>query len=71
MNRPTTVNNVETFCAVNQIALHSGAFMAFDRKREMFDVARNFAHFLAHESCGFCTPCRVGTELVLRHLKAF
>jgi [NiFe] hydrogenase diaphorase moiety large subunit len=23
-------------------------------------------HFFAHESCGFCTPCRVGTELVVR-----
>ncbi|MCK7492880.1 MAG: hypothetical protein MZW92_16210 [Comamonadaceae bacterium] len=30
----------------------------------MFEVARNFAHFFAHESCGFCTPCRVGTALV-------
>ena len=26
-------------------------------------MARNFAHFFAHESCGFCTPCRVGTAL--------
>ncbi len=30
----------------------------------MFEVARNFAHFFAHESCGFCTPCRVGTTLL-------
>ena len=29
----------------------------------MFEVARNFAHFFAHESCGFCTPCRVGTAV--------
>jgi len=34
----------------------------------MFEVTRNFAHFFAHESCGFCTPCRVGTELVVRRL---
>ena len=26
----------------------------------------NFAHFFAHESCGFCTPCRVGTALIAR-----
>jgi [NiFe] hydrogenase diaphorase moiety large subunit len=32
----------------------------------MFEVARNFAHFFAHESCGFCTPCRVGTAIVAR-----
>jgi len=41
----------------------AGAFMVFDATRDMFDVARNFAHFFAHESCGFCTPCRVGTSL--------
>lgn len=46
----------------------AGAFMVFDRSRDMFEVARNFAHFFAHESCGFCTPCRVGTELVVRQM---
>jgi [NiFe] hydrogenase diaphorase moiety large subunit len=46
----------------------AGAFMVFDRSRDMFDVAHNFAQFFAHESCGFCTPCRVGTELVLRRM---
>jgi [NiFe] hydrogenase diaphorase moiety large subunit len=46
----------------------AGAFMVFDRSRDMFEVARSFAHFFAHESCGFCTPCRVGTELVARRL---
>ena len=34
------------------------------RQRDMFEVARNFTHFFAHESCGFCTPCRVGTTLL-------
>jgi [NiFe] hydrogenase diaphorase moiety large subunit len=42
----------------------AGAFMIFDETRDMFEVARNFAHFFAHESCGFCTPCRVGTTLL-------
>lgn len=42
----------------------AGAFMVFDRRRDMFEVARNFAEFFAHESCGFCTPCRVGTTLM-------
>ena len=44
----------------------AGAFMVFDTTRDMFEVARNFAHFFAHESCGFCTPCRVGTAVVAR-----
>ena len=42
----------------------AGAFTVFDARRDMFEVARNFAHFFAHESCGFCTPCRVGTTLL-------
>jgi [NiFe] hydrogenase diaphorase moiety large subunit len=45
----------------------AGALMVFDRSRDMFEVARNFVEFFAHESCGFCTPCRVGTTL-LRNL---
>ena len=42
----------------------AGAFMIFNHSRDMFEVARNFVHFFAHESCGFCTPCRVGTSLL-------
>lgn len=42
----------------------AGAFMVFDSSRDMFEVARNFVHFFQHESCGFCTPCRVGTSLL-------
>jgi [NiFe] hydrogenase diaphorase moiety large subunit len=41
----------------------AGAFMVFGANRDVFEVARNFAHFFAHETCGFCTPCRVGTAL--------
>lgn len=41
-----------------------GSFMVFDRSRDMLDVVHNFAAFFAHETCGFCTPCRVGTTLI-------
>jgi [NiFe] hydrogenase diaphorase moiety large subunit len=41
----------------------AGAFMVFDGSRDMLQVVANFARFFAHESCGFCTPCRVGTTL--------
>jgi [NiFe] hydrogenase diaphorase moiety large subunit len=41
-----------------------GSFMIFNWNRDLFDVVRNFASFFAHESCGFCTPCRVGTSLM-------
>lgn len=41
----------------------AGALMVFDETRDMLRVVENFARFFAHESCGFCTPCRVGTTL--------
>jgi [NiFe] hydrogenase diaphorase moiety large subunit len=41
----------------------AGAFMVFDGTRDLLRVIENFARFFAHESCGFCTPCRVGTTL--------
>ena len=43
----------------------AGAFTVFDHSRDMFEVARNYVHFFQHESCGFCTPCRVGTSLLM------
>ncbi|MGD2117787.1 MAG: NADH-ubiquinone oxidoreductase-F iron-sulfur binding region domain-containing protein [Chromatiales bacterium] len=41
-----------------------GSFMVFDQSRNLLDVVDNFAGFFVHESCGFCTPCRVGTSLL-------
>ena len=41
-----------------------GSFMVFDRSRDILDGIRNFTQFFVHESCGFCTPCRVGTSLM-------
>jgi [NiFe] hydrogenase diaphorase moiety large subunit len=43
----------------------SGALMVFDGSRDLLDMVRNFAGFFAHESCGFCTPCRVGGRLLV------
>jgi [NiFe] hydrogenase diaphorase moiety large subunit len=42
----------------------AGSFMIFGKGRDMFEIALNFAEFFAHESCGFCSPCRIGTSLV-------
>ncbi len=41
-----------------------GTFMIFGPQRDLFDVVCNFTHFFRHESCGLCTPCRVGTSLL-------
>ena len=45
-----------------------GSFMVFGEGRDLLDIIVNFAHFFAHESCGFCTPCRVGTTLLRKGL---
>jgi len=41
-----------------------GSLMVFNRQRDLLDMVQNFTHFFAHESCGFCTPCRIGTSLM-------
>ena len=39
----------------------SAAVIVLSDKDRAADAARNLMHFFAHESCGQCTPCRVGT----------
>ena len=41
-----------------------GSMMIFGQQRNLLDVVDNFTRFFCHESCGFCTPCRVGNELM-------
>jgi [NiFe] hydrogenase diaphorase moiety large subunit len=41
----------------------SGSFMIFGPQRDLFGATRNFVRFFAHETCGFCAPCRSGTQL--------
>jgi [NiFe] hydrogenase diaphorase moiety large subunit len=38
--------------------------MVLGPARDLLEMNRNFARFFAHESCGFCTPCRVGGRLL-------
>jgi len=45
-----------------------GSFIVFNNSRNILAIAQNFTHFFAHESCGFCTPCRVGTSLLKKQL---
>ena len=39
----------------------SAAVMVFGDQDKARDMALNVMHFFEHESCGQCTPCRVGT----------
>jgi NADH-quinone oxidoreductase subunit F len=46
-------------------ALGTGAIIVMNEDTCMVDVARRMTRFFAHESCGRCTPCRIGTERML------
>ena len=46
----------------------SGGLIVMDESTCMVDVARYFLQFVQIESCGKCTPCRVGTKEMLRIL---
>ena len=45
-----------------------GSMMIFSQQRDLLNVVENFSDFFVHESCGFCTPCRVGTTLLQKRL---
>jgi NADH-quinone oxidoreductase subunit F len=46
----------------------SGGMIVMDEDKCMVDVARFFMEFCQDESCGKCTPCRVGTRKMLETL---
>jgi NADH-quinone oxidoreductase F subunit len=48
--------------------LGSGAVIVMDESTCMVDVVLRASHFFAHESCGECTPCRIGTMRMERLL---
>lgn len=42
--------------------LGSGVIMVFDESVDLRDVMYMLSRFFAHESCGKCYPCQIGTE---------
>ena len=46
----------------------SGGLIVMDEDTCMVDIARFFLDFTVDESCGKCTPCRVGTKRLLEIL---
>ncbi len=55
-----TVLDYEAFAAVGAMLGHGG-IAAFDDTVDMLDQARYAMQFCAVESCGKCTPCRIGS----------
>jgi NADH-quinone oxidoreductase subunit F len=48
--------------------LGSGAVMVFNQTHNVIDIVHGLVSFMAEESCGKCTPCREGTEVMLEIL---
>jgi NADH-quinone oxidoreductase subunit F len=51
--------------------LGSGGMVVMDEDTCMVDMARRIMHFYAHESCGWCIPCREGTSWLRKMLDRF
>jgi NADH-quinone oxidoreductase subunit F len=48
-----------------ETVLGSGAVVVFDESRDVIDFVHRTMEFLNEESCGKCTPCREGTEVMV------
>lgn len=47
----------------------SGGLIVMDEDTCMVDIAKFFLEFTVEESCGKCTPCRIGTRRLLEYLE--
>jgi [NiFe] hydrogenase diaphorase moiety large subunit len=42
-----------------------GSIIVFNKSRDMLKILKNFMEFFVEESCGQCTPCRIGNKKLL------
>ena len=47
----------------------SGGFIVMDETVDVFESTKNLTEFYKHESCGWCTPCREGTDWMVKIFK--
>jgi NADH-quinone oxidoreductase subunit F len=61
---PSQMDTRITFPDLRQagLTLGSGAVMVFNESRDLRDVLKRVGRFFAHESCGKCYPCQLGTQ---------
>ncbi len=57
----------ESMAAIGSI-VGSGGLIVMDEDNCMVDIAKFFLEFTMDESCGKCTPCRIGTKRMLEIL---
>ena len=65
LNTPTDYEAIAKAGAI----MGSGGMIVMDDDTCMVDMARYFMDFCQDESCGKCTPCRVGTKRMLEILQ--
>jgi NADH-quinone oxidoreductase subunit F len=46
----------------HSVPLGSGVIQVFDDTADLREVLFRLSHFFAHESCGKCFPCQIGTQ---------
>ncbi|MGQ9621158.1 MAG: NADH-ubiquinone oxidoreductase-F iron-sulfur binding region domain-containing protein [Bacteroidales bacterium] len=46
-----------------------GSMKLFNSSRSMYNVLRNYLEFFTEESCGQCTPCRIGCQQLLKGIE--
>jgi len=71
---PASMNNIPLDYGSKELTdagcfLGSAAIVVLSDKDNMKDVALNLLKFFEEESCGQCTPCRVGTEKTVKLMK--
>lgn len=65
LDTPIDYDSVQEIGAI----MGSGGLIVMDQNVCMVDIARYFLDFVQSESCGKCTPCRVGTKKMLEILQ--
>lgn len=65
LDLPIDYESLKTIGAI----VGSGGLIIMDEENCMVDVARFFLEFTQDESCGKCTPCRIGTKKMLEILE--
>lgn len=64
LNEPVEYETIARLGAI----IGSGGMIVMDEDKCVVDIARFFMEFCRDESCGKCTPCRVGTQKMLEIL---
>ncbi len=70
MNAEQVIGKKVTMCYEGLVEggsmVGSGGFIVMDETVDVMDSTKNLTEFYRHESCGWCTPCREGTDWLVK-----